>query len=97
MEINDFDGEEFYGFCSDFEQRKGKFAKNREKKLKAANIYIIPTYMGGYGRMERRKLNLGEKKEALSKKIELSLCFEELGGNNEQFRTRVNFGRKIKN
>ena len=76
--IDDFEGEEFYGFCSDFEQRKEKFTKNREKQLKAVNIYNFD-FWRDYGRMTRSEIESRRKGKELTKQIELSFGFGELG------------------
>ena len=77
--INDSEYEEFYGFCIDFEQRKGKPQEELQKEIEW-DEYTISTYGEATKEWKEAKINLEEKKQELSRQIELSMGFGELGG-----------------
>ena len=72
-ELSDFEDEEFYGFCSDSEQRRENPEELRNEIESTA--YAISTFGAYTEEYMASKLNLDEKKEELSKQIELSFGF----------------------
>ena len=75
--ISDFDDGEFYGFFSDFEQRKAKIQEELRYEI-GSKEYAISTFGEDTEEYMGAKSNLDEKKEELSNQIELSGGFGEL-------------------
>ena len=75
--ISDFEDEELYGFCGDFEQRKVRTQEELRNEIES-NEYAISTFGEHTKVWKEAKLNLEEKKEELSNQIELSFGFGEL-------------------
>ena len=89
-EISDFDDDEFYGLLSDFEQRKANVQEELRNGI-GSNAYAISTLGENTEGWQEEKLNLEEKKEELSNRIELSFGFAELRtilGNFEEDKMR---------
>ena len=76
-EINDSECGEFYGFRIDAEQRKSQ--EDLQKEIEGGE-YTISTYGEDTEEWEEANRNLEEKKQELSRQIELSLW---LGGLRE--------------
>ena len=78
-EVSGFDDGEFYGFCSDFEQRGEKVQEESQKEIEG-DEYTIPIYGDDTEEWEESKSKLEGGSNQLSRQIELSLGFGELGG-----------------
>ena len=68
---SDFEDGEFYGFCSDFEQRGSKIKEELGSEIERKE-YAISTFGEDTEEYMEEKLNLDGKKEELSNQIELS-------------------------
>ena len=64
---------EFYGFRSDFEQRKEKAHEELQKEIEWRRIYTISIYGGDTEEWKEANAKLEEKKQQLSRQIELIL------------------------
>ena len=60
-EISDFEREEFYGFCSDFEQKKEKIQEELRKAI-GNKEYVIATYGEDTEEYSEAKSNLEVRK-----------------------------------
>ena len=76
--VSDSEDEEFYGFCSDSEQRKAKVQEELRNGIGISG-YAISTFGENTEEWEEGKLNLEQKKDERSNQIELSVGFGELG------------------
>ena len=59
--VNGFEDAEFYGFCSDFERRKG--SSGRIKGEIGSDKYAISTLCGNTDEWKEEKLKLGGRKK----------------------------------
>ena len=76
-EISDFEEDEFYGFCGDFEQKKDKGPSGFAKRSRNQWVYY-PDIRGDTGERGDANENSEEKKNEIGNQIELMLGFEEL-------------------
>ena len=76
--INDFEGEEVYGFRIDSEPRKEKVPEELQKEMEC-DEYTIATYEEDTEEWKEANAKLGEKQQELSRHIELSLGYGEFG------------------
>ena len=59
--VRDFVDGEFYGFCSDFEQKKGEIQEELRNAI-GSKEYVIATYCGDTEEYSEAKSNLEERK-----------------------------------